>query len=127
MQSENKYDSRVQTKKFLWRITSSILGINGSYVMWTLALGDKNINWKQCSAPAGDYATLGLSIRARKARIEDPSRKDYTDAHASHRRPSYHSANDDCDCGGFGSNSRRSNPLRRSESESTAFSHTCAT
>jgi hypothetical protein len=26
--------------------TRSIMGIIGSYVMWTLALGDKNLNWK---------------------------------------------------------------------------------
>ena len=31
-------------KKFLWRVTSSILGINGSYVMWTLPLPTPNIN-----------------------------------------------------------------------------------
>jgi len=103
------------------------MGIIGSYVMWTLALGDKNINWKERPARVGDYAAFALSLPSRKARIEDPSRKDYTDAHASHRRPSYHSANDDCDCGGFGANSRGSNPLRRAESESTAFSHTSAT
>ena len=44
MQSESKCSSRVPTKEFLRRATSSIMGIIGSYVMWTLPLVRGNIN-----------------------------------------------------------------------------------